>query len=58
MNANRLALELDLDNGTRLSVNMPIERQCWTFYYMVIVMFALYVTVYEIFAVELCLTLT
>ena len=50
-------LDHELQNSTRSNVNMPIESQCRTFYLMAVVMFAL-VTIYEIFTVEICMTLT
>ena len=51
-------LELNLDNGQRSNVNMSIERQYRHFYLMEMVLFAVYVTVYEIYAVEVCMILT
>ena len=45
-------------NGSRSNANMSFDWQCWTFYLMVLVLFAISVTVYEIFEVEMCMTLT
>ena len=42
----------------RSNVNMPIERQCMTFLLLLIVMFCIFITVYEIFVVEIRSTLT
>ena len=44
-----IKIDLDLKNGPRSNVNMPIESQYLT---MAIVMFSLSVTVCEIFVVE------
>ena len=41
-------LDLDLENGSMLNVNMPIESAYGTYYFMAIVMFVQSVTMYEI----------
>ena len=48
---------LDLQNGSMSNVNMSTASQCRTFHSMAIVLFALYVTDYEKYAVEICMTL-
>ena len=51
-------LDHDISNRTRSNVNIQNESQRSTFYLMIIVMLVLYVTVYDICAVEICMTLT
>ena len=51
-------LDHDLSKALRLNVNVLIESKCGTFYFMVIVLFSLSSTIYEIFAVEICTTST
>ena len=51
-------LDLDLQNGPRSIVYMPMERLYATFLFLTIAMFALYVTICQIFAVKVCMTLT
>ena len=55
---NMRDLDIDLQLGLRWNVNMSIDRQCRTFYLMVIAMLTLSVTVYEIFAVDMPMSLT
>ena len=50
--------DLDLQKEPISNINKPTESQCGTFYFMKIVMFALTITVCEIFATEACTTLT
>ena len=52
--------DLDLYNGPRSIVNIPIiiETPYATSYVMAIVMFAWTVTIFEILAVEMCMSLT
>ena len=50
--------DFDHCNRPRSNVNMPIESQYRNFYFMVTVMLSLSVIIYEIFAVEICITLT
>ena len=49
-NRNVHDLNRDLENGERSNVNMPIERAYIGFQYKAIVVFALSLTIYEIFA--------
>ena len=50
-------LDLDLYNGLMLNINIPIESQYATSYVFGN-MLVLYVTICEIFTVEICMTLT
>ena len=56
--------DLDLLNGSRSNVknvnvvSVPIQSQCRTFYFTAIVTFSIFVTICEIFAVEICMSLT
>ena len=55
---NRHDLDLDNLNGPRSNLTTLIERPYWTSYFLATARFATSVTVCEIFAVELCMTLT
>ena len=51
-------IDLDLQNGPRSNIIMPIESHCVTFYFMTTVMFTLTINVYEKILAEICMTLT
>ena len=50
-------VDIELQNGIRSDINIPIESQSGTFYLMTMVMFALTITVNDIFTTEICMTL-
>ena len=50
--------DLDLQNGSMLNINIPIERPYATSYLLAIALFALSVIVCEILTVEMRMTLT
>ena len=59
---NKNVHDFDLDlyngNGPRWKVAMQIESPTMTFYIIAIVMCIIFVTLYDVFAIEVCLTLT
>ena len=58
---NRIAYDLDFSpvELTKVKCNyMPKKRQKQTSYLIAVVMCALSITVYELFAIEICMTLT
>ena len=51
-------LDLTFRKGLGRNVNLPIERPYMTFYIMAIVMFAIPVTICEIFTIKMRVTLS
>ena len=57
-NRNMHYLDIDIQIRSWLNASMKIKSQYRTFYLIEIVIFALSIIVYEILAVEMCMTLT